>query len=605
MKKILALLLFSTSGMAQSNAWPNSDFNLWKGDSTFKGYGDPYLYTTRSLDSGITNFFMLEGPGNSNPGNSVSGANNSLSDTLANFIARQYKYVLFDQESFAERDANHNVIHMMGNIYHQEAQKLMSKNSGIIVFPYFCLTVGNVKYPWLSQSLLDTYKTNVLFNHINDQYLMDITNPDWKNIMADSIVAIVSRYNYRGVFLDNMSKYPLIAGTDYSNAPDYMKNDTWLNNLKNFADILRAKLIDEGLKGIIIICNCIGLDGTTTVYPSVNALWGPDGGIELATYPAVNGGLTERFDVTRFADDYQLTRNLMIMRNILSAGKKFFAATTFHRGGYGAFRDFDLTCPPDSVADSFWNNWGNPPGNGGNILGMPYWKANFYRLNMSYLARFLLGLPTGVDPNNYGFSFQPGYSLNQMIPYYSIWDRRFGAATGDTFTYSINITARDFENCRVFVNHNTQYSYSVTFQGYSLHGDPALYCYGPYFTFPDQLTLNKDEGVIVFKNPAGHREERQPSSHASIAPSQYSVEQNYPNPFNPSTSISYGIPDDGFVRIRVFDDLGREIESIVNEFKKAGYYSIPFDGHQLSGGIYFYDLSINGFHQTKKMILIK
>jgi len=80
---------------------------------------------------------------------------------------------------------------------------------------------------------------------------------------------------------------------------------------------------------------------------------------------------------------------------------------------------------------------------------------------------------------------------------------------------------------------------------------------------------------------------------------------NYPNPFNPSTIISYQIPDDGLVTLKVFDALGREVKTLVNEFKSQGKYSVSFDASNLTSGVYFYQLRAGDFVSIKKMILMK
>ncbi len=88
-------------------------------------------------------------------------------------------------------------------------------------------------------------------------------------------------------------------------------------------------------------------------------------------------------------------------------------------------------------------------------------------------------------------------------------------------------------------------------------------------------------------------------------PSQYSLSQNYPNPFNPSTNIRYELPKNKFVRLTIYDALGREIETLINESLKPGSYEITFDGSNLSSGIYLYKLTTDEFTETKRMILIK
>ncbi len=92
-------------------------------------------------------------------------------------------------------------------------------------------------------------------------------------------------------------------------------------------------------------------------------------------------------------------------------------------------------------------------------------------------------------------------------------------------------------------------------------------------------------------------------------PTKYDLSQNYPNPFNPSTKINYDIPFDGKVSLTIFDMSGKEIASLVNEVKTAGYYSINFNASSLSSGTYFYRINAEGngqsFVSTKKMMLVK
>jgi hypothetical protein len=95
-----------------------------------------------------------------------------------------------------------------------------------------------------------------------------------------------------------------------------------------------------------------------------------------------------------------------------------------------------------------------------------------------------------------------------------------------------------------------------------------------------------------------------PNVNASI-PIVYSLNQNYPNPFNPSTIIRYSIPNDGLVILKVYDILGRELETLVNETKQSGEYDVNFSGHNLASGVYIYRLTSGTYTQTKKMQFIK
>lgn len=86
----------------------------------------------------------------------------------------------------------------------------------------------------------------------------------------------------------------------------------------------------------------------------------------------------------------------------------------------------------------------------------------------------------------------------------------------------------------------------------------------------------------------------------------YNLEQNYPNPFNPVTNINYQLAKDGFVTLKVYDLLGKEILTLVNEFQQQGKHSINFVASDLVSGVYFYSLATNtGFIQTKKLLLLK
>jgi hypothetical protein len=91
----------------------------------------------------------------------------------------------------------------------------------------------------------------------------------------------------------------------------------------------------------------------------------------------------------------------------------------------------------------------------------------------------------------------------------------------------------------------------------------------------------------------------------NIIPGQYKLSQNYPNPFNPVTKIEYALPKNGLVTLKVFDVLGREVTTLVNEVKNAGVYTVDFRASEFASGVYFYRLESNGFSDIKKMMLIK
>jgi len=88
-------------------------------------------------------------------------------------------------------------------------------------------------------------------------------------------------------------------------------------------------------------------------------------------------------------------------------------------------------------------------------------------------------------------------------------------------------------------------------------------------------------------------------------PNSYSLSQNYPNPFNPTTKINFALPKQGLVTLKIYDVLGREVRTLVNDVKSAGQYSVDFNASEFSSGVYFYKLESGTFSEIKRMMLIK
>jgi hypothetical protein len=123
--------------------------------------------------------------------------------------------------------------------------------------------------------------------------------------------------------------------------------------------------------------------------------------------------------------------------------------------------------------------------------------------------------------------------------------------------------------------------------------------------------IKKNKGYSVGNNGIILRIKLGPDSIGSIdQATSYSLAQNYPNPFNSTTNIVYQIPDRGFITLKVYDILGREVAILVNEEKAVGSYEVQFNSHSVEGrnltsGIYFYRLKADEYSETKKMILLK
>jgi hypothetical protein len=90
-----------------------------------------------------------------------------------------------------------------------------------------------------------------------------------------------------------------------------------------------------------------------------------------------------------------------------------------------------------------------------------------------------------------------------------------------------------------------------------------------------------------------------------IGPKKYYLGQNYPNPFNPITNINYKIPVKGFVTLKIYNTLGEEVATLVNEEKSAGSYVVQWDGGKLPSEMYIYRLVVGKYQESKKLMLIK
>ena len=102
-----------------------------------------------------------------------------------------------------------------------------------------------------------------------------------------------------------------------------------------------------------------------------------------------------------------------------------------------------------------------------------------------------------------------------------------------------------------------------------------------------------------------HEEEEDNINSQIDIPKEYMLYSNYPNPFNPTTNIKFDLPKDVLVSIKIFDILGREVRTLVNDYKTAGSYTISFNGADLSSGIFYYKIKAGDFEQVRKMMLIK
>ena len=120
----------------------------------------------------------------------------------------------------------------------------------------------------------------------------------------------------------------------------------------------------------------------------------------------------------------------------------------------------------------------------------------------------------------------------------------------------------------------------------------------------DEFLMRMEIAEYLIEN-TNNRINKNIKSIESAAPETYYLSQNFPNPFNPSTIIKYQILENGFVTLKVYDILGKEVKTLVNEYKTKGRYAAIFDDSNLASGVYIYQIRVNDFSTNKKMMLIK
>ncbi len=191
-------------------------------------------------------------------------------------------------------------------------------------------------------------------------------------------------------------------------------------------------------------------------------------------------------------------------------------------------------------------------------------------LENSYWSRYITFKYSFAKPNPFTFSPGPKTVLVKYIDWIKI--------EGDT------VTRRYFEILELFWGEYIIEKFGVYL--FMLEGPPSG-CSGA-------IINGKKYGTVVSVEDIDQ----------SLS-TELKLENNYPNPFNPGTVIRYQIPEDGYVTLTVYDALGREVASLVNEKKSRGYYNVTFNGENLSSGVYCYSLTSGSKRITKSMILIK
>jgi hypothetical protein len=186
------------------------------------------------------------------------------------------------------------------------------------------------------------------------------------------------------------------------------------------------------------------------------------------------------------------------------------------------------------------------------------------------------------------------FSTNSTIEGMVTFDN---ASPGTGINLSANVS--DTGGVQTYSDNNGHFVFHVSNKLYNYVIYPNYIPQGWYYNNVTAHAGDKNVVVNFTSSPTGVLNNK------SNQPTDYSLSQNYPNPFNPSTAISYSLSKAGFVTLKVFNILGNEVATLVNEDKAAGQYNVEFDASNLPSGIYFYKIQTGSFSDTKKMILLK
>lgn len=228
-----------------------------------------------------------------------------------------------------------------------------------------------------------------------------------------------------------------------------------------------------------------------------------------------------------------------------------------------------------------------------------YSRTIYPNANTTYTASFI-GKPSNSgeyagcsgnvgDPIVVTWTDNPNTAVNQ----FQIWRKvKHNGVTGDPFL--LTTVGRGVQSY-------TDYDYVWT-DGYT--NDLIQYDVRAYYS--TEGTYSDPNYVSAFGRENANIQSQNGQIAALIKeiPTDYSI-NNYPNPFNPTTTINYQLPENGFVTIKIYDMLGKEIATLVNEQKSAGYHTATFDASKLTSGVYIYTINVNSFTQSRKMLLMK
>ncbi|MEO6693935.1 MAG: T9SS type A sorting domain-containing protein [Ignavibacteria bacterium] len=304
-------------------------------------------------------------------------------------------------------------------------------------------------------------------------------------------------------------------------------------------------------------------------------------------------------------------KNLLVVMLLILVAKSGFAGgdTTYVKPTYRTVAKQVSLSPTELVFDLFIKHTNLNTTRFEYAGGQYFFKTTLAYRNSGfctfrYSADTLSDLPRNMIPRNPSMSVYPGTgdTILMRLAINTFPGAGNGYIVPDTGVYGARIIRLKFTN--VTSTFAGQPGQNIKFQNGLPNPYTKIFAYtGLNGTVNTEITDSLNH-IIDFPTGIGS------DPGVTINPTEFSLSQNYPNPFNPSTKITYAIPVEGNVTLKVFDLTGREIMNLVNEPKQVGFHTVDFNGANLASGVYFYRINVDGvegnnYKATRRMVLIK
>ena len=329
--------------------------------------------------------------------------------------------------------------------------------------------------------------------------------------------------------------------------------------------------------------------------PAVHVVWfdNRDGNEEIYYKRSLDFGGS-------WGTDIRMTNNSAISRNpsVTASGSAAHVVWEDNREGnweiyYKGSIDEGVNWDPDTrLTNNTANSWYPSVSSSGSDVHIVWSDDRDGNLEIYYKGSINKGVNWDADTrltNNSAASRTPSVSVSGQAVHV-VWDDRRGGASGEIYyKRSTDAGVSWIADTQLTVNFASQ-NPSVSVSGSAVYVVWKDYRDGNWEIYSKQNPTGNPVGIINI---------------SSEIPNEFSLGQNYPNPFNPATKIKFALHNKSFANLVIYDGLGREVETIVNEQLNAGSYEADWNASNFPSGVYFYKLTTGDFSKTNKMLLIK